>query len=82
VLDFGGLSVGDPTVDLVVAWELLDPGARSTFREAVGVDEETWVRGRAWVMPLALMTFPYYGATMPERCRSRLAMAHAVLAEY
>jgi aminoglycoside phosphotransferase (APT) family kinase protein len=25
VLDFGGLSVGDPTVDLVVAWEVLDP---------------------------------------------------------
>jgi aminoglycoside phosphotransferase (APT) family kinase protein len=81
VLDFGGLSLGDPTVDLVVAWELLDPEARSTFRESVGVDEETWLRGRAWVMPLALMTFPYYGATMPERCRSRLAMAHAVLAE-
>jgi aminoglycoside phosphotransferase (APT) family kinase protein len=82
VLDFGGLSIGDPTVDLVVAWELLDPEARSTFREAVGVDDETWLRGRAWAMPLALMAFPYYGATMPERCRSRLAMVHAVLAEH
>ena len=29
VLDFGGLSVGDPTVDLVVAWEVLDPPAGS-----------------------------------------------------
>ena len=25
LLDFGGLSVGDPTVDLVAAWEVLDP---------------------------------------------------------
>jgi aminoglycoside phosphotransferase (APT) family kinase protein len=81
VLDFGGLSVGDPAIDLVVAWELLDPEARMTFRRSVGVDEETWLRGRAWVMPLALMTFPYYGATMPERCAFRLAMARAVLAE-
>ena len=34
VLDFGGLAVGDPTVDLVVAWELLDPAARETFRDS------------------------------------------------
>ena len=26
VLDFGGLAIGDPTVDLVVAWEVLDAG--------------------------------------------------------
>jgi len=32
VLDFGGLSVGDPTVDLVIAWEVLDPPARELFR--------------------------------------------------
>ena len=30
VLDFGGLAVGDPTVDLVVAWELLDPPPDAT----------------------------------------------------
>jgi aminoglycoside phosphotransferase (APT) family kinase protein len=32
VLDFGGLALGDPTVDLVVAWEVLDPPAREVFR--------------------------------------------------
>src|SRR5262249_17387429 len=31
VLDFGGLSVGDPAIDLVVAWEILDPPAREVF---------------------------------------------------
>jgi aminoglycoside phosphotransferase (APT) family kinase protein len=81
VLDFGGLAVGDPTVDLVVAWELLDPAARATFRSGVGVDDATWRRGRAWALALALMTFPYYWTTMPGRCAHRLAMAHAVLAE-
>ncbi|MDX6357730.1 MAG: hypothetical protein QOH37_784, partial [Nocardioidaceae bacterium] len=68
VLDFGGLSVGDRTVDLVVAWELLDPDARATFRDLVGVDEATWLRGRAWALALALMTFPYYWTSMPARC--------------
>jgi aminoglycoside phosphotransferase (APT) family kinase protein len=81
VLDFGGLSVGDPSVDLVVAWELLDPCARARFRAAVDVDDATWLRGRAWALALSVMTFPYYWATMPERCANRLALARAVLAE-
>lgn len=81
VLDFGGLAVGDPTVDLVVAWELLDPSARATFRELVGVDDETWALGRGWALALALMTFPYYWDTMPGRCVNRLAMARALLAD-
>jgi aminoglycoside phosphotransferase (APT) family kinase protein len=82
VLDFGGLSVGDPTVDLVVAWELLDPEARATFRDLVGVDEATWLRGRAWALALALMTFPYYWTSMPGRCAERLTLARAVLADH
>lgn len=81
VLDFGGLAVGDPTVDLVVAWELLDRPGRDLFRSLVGVDEATWLRGRAWALAIAAMTFPYYWDTMPERCAARLAMARAVLAD-
>ncbi len=42
VLDFGTLGVGDPSVDLVAAWEVLDPESRVTFRRAVDVDEATW----------------------------------------
>ena len=81
VLDLGGLAVGDPTVDLVVAWEALDVDGRAALRAAVGVDEVTWLRGRAWALALAVMTFPYYGATMPGRCADRLVMARAVLAD-
>jgi aminoglycoside phosphotransferase (APT) family kinase protein len=46
VLDFGALSVGDPAVDLIVAWEVLDPPAREIFRKKLGVDDATWLRGR------------------------------------
>jgi aminoglycoside phosphotransferase (APT) family kinase protein len=79
VLDFGGLGVGDPTVDLVVAWEVLDRDSRDVFRHVVDVDEQSWLRGRAWALAVALMTFPYYWQTLPHRCASRLAMARAVL---
>ncbi len=81
VLDFGGLSVGDPTIDLVVAWELFDASSREVFRQAVGVDDDSWLRGRAWALAVALMTFAYYWHTMPERCASRLSMARSVLAD-
>lgn len=81
VLDFGGLAVGDPTVDLAAAWEVLDPETRALFRAeaGLGLDERTWVLGRAWALALAVMTFPYYWQTMPERCAGRLAIVRQVL---
>lgn len=48
VIDFGTLAVGDPAVDLIAAWTFLDPDSRVVFREAAGVDEDTWQRGRVW----------------------------------
>ena len=80
VLDFGALSVGDPTVDLVVAWEVLDPPAREVFRHRVGVDDATWLRGRAWALGLALGIW-YYWASMPARRASRVAIGRNVLAD-
>jgi aminoglycoside phosphotransferase (APT) family kinase protein len=82
VLDFGGLAVGDPTVDLIVGWELLDRAGRDTFRAALDVNEVTWLHGRAWALAIALMTFPYYWHTMPDRCTARITMVHAVLEKH
>ena len=79
VLDLGGLAVGDPTVDLVVAWDVLDSRGREVFREAVEVDDDTWLRGRAWALCLSAMTLPYYWTTMPERCAGRVRVLEAVL---
>jgi aminoglycoside phosphotransferase (APT) family kinase protein len=81
VLDFGGLAVGDPTVDLIVAWHVLDTASRDVFREAVGADDQSWLRGRAWALSLALGTFPYYWVTMPDRCARNLAVARSILAD-
>jgi aminoglycoside phosphotransferase (APT) family kinase protein len=80
VLDLGSLSVGDPTIDLHGAWEVLDAPARERFRQRLGVDDATWLRGRAWALTIALGTFGYYWETMPGRRADRLAMARNVLA--
>lgn len=80
VLDFGGLGIGDPTVDLVVAWDALDSAGRRVLRDALDVDDATWTASRGWALLLAMITFPYYGSTMPNRCTERLAMADAALA--
>ena len=82
VLDFGGIAVGDPSVDLVIAWEVLGPRAREVFRSCLDTGDVTWLRGRAWALAIAVMTFPYYWQSMPARCAARLAMARQVLTDH
>ncbi|KYH43736.1 phosphotransferase [Branchiibius sp. NY16-3462-2] len=79
VLDFGGLGVGDPTIDLIVAWEALDRSARLAFWNALDVDDAQIAVSRGWALLIAFLTFPYYGATMPRRCADRLVMAQAAI---
>jgi aminoglycoside phosphotransferase (APT) family kinase protein len=66
VIDFGGAGLGDPACDLLVAWNLLPPDARSAFRSAVRVDDATWARGRGWALSVALIQLPYYRDSNPE----------------
>jgi aminoglycoside phosphotransferase (APT) family kinase protein len=65
VIDFGAFGVGDPTVDLVVAWNLLPAAARPILRAALDVDESTWARGRGWALSIAAIQLPYYLDTNP-----------------
>lgn len=65
VIDFGCLGVGDPAVDLIVAWNLLPAGPRETFHAAMAVDDATWSRGRGWALSTALIALPYYWDTNP-----------------
>ena len=81
VLDFGGLAIGDPTIDLHGAWEIFDSDARDIFRTRLNVDDATWNRGRAWALAIAVSVFSYYWTTMPKRCTDRLAMARNVLTD-
>lgn len=81
VLDFGSLSIGDPTIDLHGAWEVFDASAREVFRERLGIEEPEWLRARAWALGIALGAFSYYWDSMPGRRADRLAMARNALVE-
>jgi aminoglycoside phosphotransferase (APT) family kinase protein len=54
VIDFGTLAVGDPAVDLIAAWSLLDADSRKVFRDKLNVDDDTWTRGRCWGLTAVL----------------------------
>lgn len=65
VIDFGGLGVGDPACDVMVAWSFFTADARAAFRAALAVDDATWARGRGWALSFGLIALPYYLHTNP-----------------
>ncbi|GAA2896611.1 hypothetical protein Acy02nite_61120 [Actinoplanes cyaneus] len=66
VIDFGGLGAGDPAVDLMMAFTLMSARSRAAFREALGVDDPTWARGRGWALSAGLIAYTAYAATDPH----------------
>jgi aminoglycoside phosphotransferase (APT) family kinase protein len=56
VIDFGGVSVGDPACDLAIAWTAFSGESRKAFRSALNLDEATWARARGWTLWKALIT--------------------------
>jgi len=65
VIDFGGLAVGDPACDLMIAWGLFSGESRDVFRAALAVDDATWARGRGCALSWALIFIPYCLDTKP-----------------
>ncbi|MFC5824221.1 aminoglycoside phosphotransferase family protein [Nonomuraea insulae] len=66
VIDFGGLGLGDPACDLVIAYTLLGAEIRPVFREALGVDDATWARGKGWALSTGLNAFTSYAHVNPH----------------
>jgi aminoglycoside phosphotransferase (APT) family kinase protein len=66
VIDFGGLGIGDPACDLTIAFTLMNPETRLVFRDALGVDEATWTRGRGWALATGLNAYTSYAAVNPH----------------
>lgn len=80
VIDWGGLSAGDPAVELMVAWSLFDARSRAVYRDALGfVDDAMWLRGRAWAVSAALQALPYYRDTNPDIVARSWRTVRAVL---
>lgn len=79
VIDFGGLGRGDPACDLTVAFTLMTARARAAFRDALGVDDATWARGRGWALTTGLNAYVSYAATHPRIAAATTRQIHAAL---
>ncbi|MFF4716248.1 aminoglycoside phosphotransferase family protein [Streptomyces eurythermus] len=66
VIDFGGLGMGDPACDLMIAFTLMSADSRAAFRDALGVDDATWTRGRGWALATGLNAYTSYAAVDPR----------------
>jgi aminoglycoside phosphotransferase (APT) family kinase protein len=60
VIDWGDVHLGDPALDLSIAFSFLPPGARAAFREAYGpIDAATWDRARFRALHYAVLLSDY-----------------------
>jgi aminoglycoside phosphotransferase (APT) family kinase protein len=81
VIDWGGLGLGDPACDLLVAWGVLPPEGRNVFRAELDVDDATWERGRGWALSVGLILLPYYKDTNPSLAAIGRRLIREVLAD-
>jgi aminoglycoside phosphotransferase (APT) family kinase protein len=81
VIDFGGLGVGDPACDMMIAWSLFSGESREVFRKTLQVDDATWARGRGHALSQALIFIPYYLETNPVGVNNAWRAINAILAE-
>ena len=78
MIDVAAPVVGNPAADLQPACAVFDEPERSTFRDAVDLDEAAWRRGRGWAFEVAIgglhhdeHTDPVF-SRMPRRTLRRL----------
>lgn len=82
VIDFGGMGVGDRSIDFLYAWSMLEAPARRQLRQAADAHEATWIRARAWAfVGPGLLTLATYRNSMPARTDRLITMVEAVAAE-
>ena len=82
VIDWGGLGIGDPAVDLLPVWNVFSGESREAYREALEVDDASWARGRGWALSMAIIGLPYYLDTNPGFVRMARRMIDAVLEDH
>lgn len=82
VIDFGGLGMGDPACDLVIAFTLMTAETRSVFRTALAPDDATWARGMGWALTTGLNAYTAYAATNPRVARQTRRQLTEVLTDF
>jgi aminoglycoside phosphotransferase (APT) family kinase protein len=74
IVEFGA------SIDTIIAWSLLPPDARQAYRQALGVDDATWERGKGWVLS-GVVGISYYRETNPVLVANQIRAVEAVLAD-
>jgi aminoglycoside phosphotransferase (APT) family kinase protein len=82
VIDFGGMGVGDPACDLVIAWTFFKGGSRDAFRAAIPLDNDTWARGRGWALWKALIICAPLPGVNPLRAEESWRIIDEVLDDH
>jgi aminoglycoside phosphotransferase (APT) family kinase protein len=82
VIDFGGLGIGDPACDLVLAWTLFKGESREAFRTTLQLDAATWARARGWALWKALIVCAELPGTNPLFVEHSWLIIDEILHEY
>ncbi|MGG4128570.1 aminoglycoside phosphotransferase family protein [Paenibacillus illinoisensis] len=59
IIDFGTMGVGDPSSDLVMAWNFFDDRSRDIFLRRMNADQDMINRARGWALWKALITYAW-----------------------
>ncbi len=79
VIDFGGMAVGDPSCDLVIAWTLLKGQSRDIFKSKLKLDKDTWNRAKGWALWKALITLEAIHDKTNSNAQEQLLIINNVL---
>jgi aminoglycoside phosphotransferase (APT) family kinase protein len=81
VIDFSLFGLGDPAVDLEIAFSLFEGASRDAYRQALDVDDDTWRRARGWAVR-GVYGIPYYEHTNPGIAERAARRVQAVLDDW
>jgi aminoglycoside phosphotransferase (APT) family kinase protein len=81
VIDFGAVGVGDPASDIIAAWSVFGPAGRAVLRDALGVDDGTWLRALGIALHQAVGIVPYYQQTNPRLAAEGQRTIREILAD-
>ncbi len=80
VIDWGTCGIGDPAIETIIAWSFFPPDARGAYRDALGIDDAMWERGKGWALT-GVIGIPYYRNTNPILVADKIRAIEAVLAD-
>lgn len=82
LIDWGGVGVGDPALDLTAGWLTFRGRAREVYRDGAGLDDDAWRRARGWVLTISLRELPYYWDRSPALADGARQAIAALLEEF